>query len=96
MTGWTEHGYAVIPAGVGKTTTVRALAGLLRADNRSVHLTGEPPDGPIGKLTDDLTETRDRLERHMTALSWWWGAGRRPHRAPPPLGGRCLGAADDA
>lgn len=44
------------PSGVGKTTTVHALAQLLRNDGRAVHVTAEPSGGPIGKLARELTE----------------------------------------
>lgn len=45
------------PSGVGKSTTARALAELLRDDGRAVHLTCEPSEGAIGKLARELTET---------------------------------------
>jgi dTMP kinase len=62
------------PSGVGKTTTVAATAQLLRADGRQVHLTGEPSDGPIGKLARELTETV-----HGTALACLYAADRYHH-----------------
>jgi dTMP kinase len=45
------------PSGVGKSTTARALAQLLRNEDQAVHLTGEPSEGPIGTLARELTET---------------------------------------
>lgn len=42
------------PGGSGKTATVAALAGLLRARSHPVHVTAEPSDGPAGRLTRAL------------------------------------------
>lgn len=45
------------PSGVGKSTTARALAQLIRNEGRAVHLTREPSQGPIGELARDLTDS---------------------------------------
>jgi dTMP kinase len=45
------------PSGVGKTTTVHALAEMLTGEGRTVHTTREPSDGPIGKLARELTDS---------------------------------------
>jgi dTMP kinase len=62
------------PSGVGKSTTVRALAQLLTGEGRIVHVTCEPSDGLIGKLARDLTETV-----HGTALACLYAADRYHH-----------------
>jgi dTMP kinase len=62
------------PSGVGKSTTVRALAQLLRDDGRVVHETAEPSDGPIGQLARELTETV-----HGLALACLYAADRYHH-----------------
>jgi dTMP kinase len=45
------------PSGAGKSTIVAHLANLLAADGEQVHLTAEPSEGVIGKLTRQVTET---------------------------------------
>jgi dTMP kinase len=62
------------PSGVGKTTTVRALAQLLTAAGRTVHVTGEPSNGPIGELARELTETV-----YSTGLACLYAADRYHH-----------------
>ncbi len=62
------------PSGVGKTTTVRALAELLRDEGRVVHATAEPSEGPIGKLARELTETM-----HGITLACLYAADRYHH-----------------
>ncbi len=62
------------PSGVGKTTTVRALAELLRDEGRVVHVTAEPSEGPIGRLARELTETM-----HGITLACLYAADRYHH-----------------
>jgi dTMP kinase len=62
------------PSGVGKSATVQALAQLLQAEGRAVHVTGEPSDGPIGRLAYDLTDTV-----HGAALACLYAADRYHH-----------------
>jgi dTMP kinase len=62
------------PSGVGKSTTVRALAELLRREGRRVHETAEPSDGPIGQLACELTDTVPGL-----ALACLYAADRYHH-----------------
>jgi dTMP kinase len=62
------------PSGVGKSTTVRVLAQLLRDQGRVVHETAEPSDGPIGQLARELTETV-----HGLALACLYAADRYHH-----------------
>src|SRR2546422_11398 len=62
------------PSGVGKSSTTRALAQLLRAEGRSVHITGEPSNGPIGDLACELTETVQGI-----ALACLYAADRYHH-----------------
>lgn len=62
------------PSGVGKTTTVHALARLLRDKAQTVHVTAEPSDGPIGQLARDLTETVQGI-----ALACLYAADRYQH-----------------
>jgi dTMP kinase len=64
------------PSGVGKSTTVRALAKSLRREGRDVHETAEPSDGPIGRLACELTETVQGL-----ALACLYAADRYHHLA---------------
>jgi dTMP kinase len=67
------------PSGVGKSATVQALTQLLRAEGRAVHVTGEPSDGPIGRLAYDLTDTV-----HGAALACLYAADRcQPARHQP-------------
>lgn len=62
------------PSGVGKSTTARALARVLAAEGRTVHVTSEPSDGPIGRLARELTETV-----HGAALACLYAADRYHH-----------------
>jgi dTMP kinase len=62
------------PSGVGKSTTARALAQLIRNEGRAVHLTREPSQGPIGELARDLTDTV-----HGIALACLYAADRYHH-----------------
>jgi dTMP kinase len=62
------------PSGVGKSTTVRVLAELLRREGRRVHATAEPSAGPIGRLACELTETVQGL-----ALACLYAADRYHH-----------------
>lgn len=45
------------PSGAGKSTIVRHLAQMLVAAGKSVHVTAEPSNGPIGVLCRELTES---------------------------------------
>jgi dTMP kinase len=45
------------PSGVGKTTLIGHLAGLLTAAGHDVHMTAEPSAGPIGALCREVTDT---------------------------------------
>lgn len=62
------------PSGVGKSTTVQALARLLAEEGRTVHTTCEPSAGPIGELARELTETV-----YGTALACLYAADRYNH-----------------
>jgi dTMP kinase len=62
------------PSGVGKSTTVHALAELLKSDGRIVHVTCEPSEGPIGRLARELTDTV-----HGLALACLYAADRYHH-----------------
>jgi dTMP kinase len=62
------------PSGVGKSTTVQALARLLAEEDRIVHITCEPSAGPIGELARELTETV-----YGTALACLYAADRYYH-----------------
>jgi dTMP kinase len=62
------------PSGVGKSTTVQALAELLRNEGRTVHVTAKPSEGPIGMLARELTETI-----HGIALGCLYAADRYHH-----------------
>jgi thymidylate kinase len=64
------------PSGVGKTTTVHALARLLRNEGRPVHITAEPSEGLIGKLARELTE-----EIQGISLACLYAADRYHHLA---------------
>lgn len=55
--------------GVGKTTQARRLVEWLRTGNRSVHLTRQPSDGPIGRQIREMIVSRDAgLDRETLAL----------------------------
>lgn len=62
------------PSGVGKSTTARALAQLIRSEGRSVHLTREPSAGPIGELARELIDTVQGI-----ALACLYAADRYHH-----------------
>jgi energy-coupling factor transporter ATP-binding protein EcfA2 len=77
------------PSGVGKSTTVRALAQLLREEGCVVHETAEPSDGPIGQLGRELTETV-----HGLALACLYAADRYHHLTSEVLPHLKAGEAD--
>jgi dTMP kinase len=52
------------PGGVGKSTTLATLAGLLRDQGESVHTTTEPSTRPIGQFT---RANADRVHGHALA-----------------------------
>ncbi|WP_436786457.1 dTMP kinase [Yinghuangia sp. YIM S10712] len=62
------------PGGIGKSTTVTALAALLTSRGRSVHATAEPSGGDVGKATRKLA---DRV--HGRALACLVAADRHHH-----------------
>jgi dTMP kinase len=64
------------PSGIGKSTTVRALGQLIAEDGKTVHLTCEPSQGPIGQLARQLTDTV-----HGNALACLYAADRYHHLA---------------
>ncbi len=47
------------PGGVGKSTTIEHLAGLLDRAGLSVYRTAQPSGGPIGALARDLVSVAD-------------------------------------
>lgn len=64
------------PSGIGKSATVHALSQILAREGKTVHVTCEPSQGPIGKLARELTDTV-----HGNALACLYAADRYHHLA---------------